>query len=258
MWRYIAQSVQGSVHSADGSACQDCCAVRVLGAGDAAALVACVADGAGSTRHGGVGARMACEAVLEHASARFDAAGTLAELSADEVLAWCELARRAIADHAETTQTAFREFAATLCVVVTAPGKSVFLQIGDGAIVASRNGSMGVAFWPQSGEYINTTHFLTSPDFRDRVQTLAVDHEFTDVALLTDGIERLALRFDSLTPHPPFFTPLFQALRTTTDPASLERDLCQFLQSDSMQNKTDDDRTLVLASRVSEAPDGVS
>lgn len=250
MWRHICQSVQGSVHNADGSACQDYCAVRTLGAGDAATLVACVADGAGSTRFGGIGARMACETIVEHAVARFDADGSLAELTADDVLAWCDLARTAIAEHAETTQSAFREFASTLCVAITAPGKAVFLQIGDGAIVASRHGAMGVAFWPQSGEYINTTHFLTSPDFRDRVQTLAVDCEFSDLALLTDGIERLALRFDSLTPHPPFFAPLFQALRNTANAAGLERDLRQFLLSEFMQNKTDDDRTLVLAARV--------
>ena len=37
---------------------------------------------------------------------------------------------------------------------------------------------------------------------------------FSDVALLTDGMERLALRFDSRTPHLPFFEPFFQALRT--------------------------------------------
>jgi hypothetical protein len=80
---------------------------------------------------------------------------------------------------------------------------------------------------------------------------------FSDVALLTDGMERLALRFDSLTPHPPFFRPLFEALRATTNVDALTEDLRQFLQSDSVQNKTDDDKTLVLASRISDEVRGV-
>jgi hypothetical protein len=253
MWRYIAQSVAGSAHSSDGTSCQDHCAVRVFDAGDASALVACVADGAGSTKHGGVGARMACDAVLAHAATFFENEDVVADLTAQKVLSWCDKARREIADYAELQETPFRDFAATLCVVVMVPGRTVFFQVGDGAIVASRQGVMGVVFWPQSGEYVNTTHFLTSPDFLNHVQTLAVDGEFSDVALLTDGIERLALQFDSRTPHTRFFAPLFRVLRATADADGLQRDLVQFLESESIRNKTDDDRTLVLTSRVNAA-----
>jgi hypothetical protein len=219
--------------------------------------VACASDGAGSTTHGGVGARMACDIVMQQAAEHYQRHGSFADLTAAAVLSWCDDARREIADHAETHETPFREFAATLCVAVMTSGKTVFFQVGDGAIVASRNGVMGVVFWPQSGEYINTTHFLTSPDFLNHVQTLAVDGEFSDVALLTDGIERLALQFDSRTPHTRFFAPLFQVLRATDDASGLQRELVQFLDSASMRSKTDDDRTLVLTSRIHPAS-GVS
>jgi hypothetical protein len=69
------------------------------------------------------------------------------------------------------------------------------------------------------------------------------------VALFTDGLERLALRFDCRTPHIPFFDPLFRALRTASDLQSLNDGLRQFLASDSVQIRSDDDKTLILASR---------
>jgi hypothetical protein len=143
-----------------------------------------------------------------------------------------------------------RDYATTLAAAMISPGGSAFFQIGDGAIVARKHGALGVIFWPQSGEYINTTHFLTADDYAAHVQALATRTAISDLALFTDGIERLALKFDSLTPYPPFFQPLFQALRTTTDMEGLEEALRQFLQSDSMREKSDDDKTLVLATSV--------
>jgi hypothetical protein len=59
----------------------------------------------------------------------------------------------------------------------------------------------------------------------------------------------LALRFDIQTPHGPFFDPLFRALKGAKDLASLNDGLKQFLASESMQNRSDDDKTLILASR---------
>ncbi len=250
MWRHIAQSVQGSGHVAENKPCQDSCAVRTIGEGADAVLVACVADGAGSSRHGGVGSSLACESVLESAGKFLETFDSFAELEDKHVLSWCDDARRKIGDYAEFSEGGIREFATTLCLAVVAPQRTLFVQIGDGAIIARKNGVFGVVFWPQSGEYVNTTTFLTSPEYRERVQTLVVDGTFDDVALMTDGLERLALRFDSLTPHPPFFQPLFTALRGAGDVAALDQDLAQFLKSDSLRTKTDDDRTLVLASRV--------
>jgi len=254
VWRHICQSVQGLSHRAHGEPCQDSCLVRVFGdeAGDGTspALVACVSDGAGSCKHSGIGAELACQSIIDSAATHFEAHGSFAKLDADGALQWCETARKAMSDHAESRQRQLRDYASTLCVAVVSGRRSVFIQIGDGAIVAARNNVFGVVFWPQSGEYINTTTFLTSHEFREQMQVWITDDGFTDVALLTDGLERLALRFDSFTPHPQFFQPFFNALRGAHDVEALTAELGQFLQSDSIQKKTDDDKTLVLASRI--------
>ena len=92
------------------------------------------------------------------------------------------------------------------------PATSYFVQIGDGAIILGNDTLYGVVFWPQSGEYANTTNFLTSDEYAKQLEFLATPSKCSKVALMTDGIERLALRFDIQTPHIPFFDPLFRAL----------------------------------------------
>jgi hypothetical protein len=129
---------------------------------------------------------------------------------------------------------------------------SAFFQVGDGAMILRRCGVYGVVFWPQSGEYANSTNFLTSDDFREQLAFSAAGG-CSDVALMTDGLERLALRFDSQTPHIPFFDPLFRALRAADDVAGLNEGLRQFLASESVQSRSDDDKTLILASRHDDA-----
>jgi hypothetical protein len=224
--------------------------VRVLGEEPDTVLVACVADGAGDSTCGEIGATLACESIVGSAAMHFETKRPLSELNAVKVLHWCEAARRKINQRAERDRRNIREYATTLSAAIVSSAGSVFFQIGDGAIIVSRNTALGVVFWPQSGEYVNTTNFLTAKEFRDHLQVFLTGSGFSDVALLTDGIERLALKFDSFTPHPPFFLPLFRALRDTPDVQSLAEDLRQFLQSDSVRSKTDDDQTLVLATRV--------
>jgi hypothetical protein len=250
VWRHIAQSVPGIHHLGDGKPCQDHCQARVLGNGGRAALVACVADGAGYSQHSDVGAKLACQSIVESAAAYFESAGSFARLSHSDVLEWCEVARNKISDYALAQENNLREYATTLCAATISAAGSAFFQIGDGAMIVRRRAALGVVFWPQSGEYVNTTNFLTATDFRGHLQFIATKGGFADVALLTDGIERLALRFDSFTPHPPFFEPLFRAVRGSGDAEGLGAELRQFLESDSVRNKNDDDKTLVLASHI--------
>jgi hypothetical protein len=249
MWRFAAQSVQGAHHRVANEPCQDSCQVRAFGE-DKSALVACAADGAGSASRSDRGSQLVSQSIVESAAAYHAVRGGFAELTAQTVLEWCDAARRAVSEQAEAAGGLMREYACTLCLAVISDERSVFIQIGDGAIVGCRNDACGVVFWPQSGEYINTTNFLTSVDYREQIQTCEVNGGFSDVAVFTDGIERLALRFDSLTAHLPFFKPLFAALRAANDVEALARDLGRFLDSESIQNKTDDDKTLILASRL--------
>jgi hypothetical protein len=249
VWRHIAQSLQGSSHLADGTCCQDSNGVRIFGAADDYTFVACVADGAGSAKFSNVGSSLACKTMLESAESYYGEFGGFGNFEREDAFRWCRDARRRIDAAAVERDCAVRDMATTLCVVVAAANSSAFFQIGDGGIVLRSSGVYGVVFWPQSGEYANSTNFLTSDDFEDKLEFLNVRSRCHDVALLTDGLERLALRFNQQTPHPPFFDPFFNALRSAGDVAGLNDGLRSFLASASVQNRSDDDKTLIIASR---------
>lgn len=252
MWRPIAQSLQGPSHLAENSPCQDSHGVHVFGEGPEQTLVACVADGAGSARFGQQGSEIACATIAENAKTHYATKARLDDLERDDIVRWCDDARQRIRFAAAGRDCNPRELATTLCAAIVSPNRSVFFQIGDGAMILGRDGLYGVVFWPQSGEYANSTNFLTADEYEKQLEFLATPTWPTDIALFTDGLERLALRFDIQTPHPPFFDPLFRALRTASDISRLSDDLRRFLGAESVQQRSDDDKTLILASRTTD------
>lgn len=254
MWRHIGNSVLGAAHADDDGPCQDHCLVRVVDDGPVPVLVACVADGAGSSKYGADGSRMACESLVDCITGYLDSHRSLDALGVEDACRWCESVRQRIEVAALARDTTPREFATTVCAAIASPTRAVFFQVGDGAMIVRRHGVCGVVFWPQSGEYANTTNFLTDDEFAQRLEFLSVPVQLEELALLTDGIERLALTFESQTPHPRFFEPLFGALRATADTDGLDRDMRQFLQSQSVRDRSDDDTTLVLAAWVDGEP----
>ena len=252
MWRRIAQSLQGSSHAADDSPCQDSFSLRVLGDEANHTFLACVADGAGSAEHSEVGSAIVCNTIVECAEAFLVAGGQLENLARQDVLRWCAEARARIEREASGFNCEVRELASTLCAAIVAPTRSCFFQIGDGAMILRRSGVYGVVFWPQSGEYANSTNFLTSHHLDSQLEFLSIDAACNDIALMTDGLERLALRFDSQTPHEPFFDPFFRALRATDDFTGLNDALQTFLGSQPVRERSDDDKTLILASFIAD------
>jgi hypothetical protein len=281
-WRAVGASVAGTSHAGSGEPCADACAVGVLGTtGGDSLLVAVAADGAGTSERAPEGARLACEAILEQAElwalraterAEPDGPAVAGESSAGrnlpqrdlstftraDVLLWVEATRRRIADAADSAGLEISDFSCTLLVALVDETAAVFFQIGDGAIVYRANGGGYVpAFWPQSGEYANCTWFVTDEEFADRVES-AVAEGIHEVALLTDGLQALALRFESREAHGPFFEPMFKRLRSETKVASpgLLGELRSFLDSPPVNERTGDDKTLILATRLFATPTG--
>ena len=232
--------------------CQDRHAATILGNRPDDILVTCIADGAGSAKYSDQGARIACDAVLQGARKHHEMDRHFDRLGVDDIILWCEKARQQFSALAEQRDCTPRQFATTLCVAIISPRHARFFQIGDGAIILGSWGVYGVVFWPQSGEYANTTNFLTAENFRDLLEFRIADRTFSEIALLTDGLERVALQFHSQTPHPPFFKPLFDALQNNTPRTTLQDGLRRFLQSEAIQLRSDDDKTLILASQLPE------
>jgi hypothetical protein len=261
-WRTLAASVAGTAHAVSGQPCADACAVRsfrVAGAGTL--LVAVAADGAGASDYAPEGARLACEAVLAQAekwTRRLARGGRrmaklgLATFGREDAIVWADAARQRIASAARAQHLDPRLFACTLLVAVVDERRGVFFQVGDGAIVYRHaDGGYRPALWPQSGEYTNCTWFLTDEDLASRVESTSVE-DVHEIALLTDGLQALALRFLVREAHGPFFEPMFARLRRERGRrrTRLHGELRAFLESPAVNRRTDDDKTLVLATRL--------
>src|SRR5690606_20218465 len=123
------------------------------------------------------------------------------------------------------------------------------MQIGDGGVVVDTGDGLEVAVIPMSGEYANMTHFVTDEDAVNLLITKVYSEPALRVAAFTDGIQRLALNLASNTPHEPFFAPFFSGIaKATAEQAEhLNALLLKFLSSPAVNERTDDDKTLVLA-----------
>ncbi|HEX7833462.1 MAG TPA: PP2C family serine/threonine-protein phosphatase [Thermoanaerobaculia bacterium] len=250
-WRFVNAAVRGTSHERGDVSCQDDCFVDVVREGNASVLVAIVSDGAGSAACAEEGSGLACETLFREVAAWLHGGAAIDALTRDVVESWMVSLREAIEDRAAQKQLTSREFVCTLAVAVVGTTSAAFIQLGDGAIVTGAAGAYEVVFWPDGGEYANMTYFITDADWQAHLQLVVCATFFDEIALMTDGLQRLALRFDSRAAHGPFFAPMFDALRESANgtASDLEASLVAFLSSDAVNERTDDDKSLVLASR---------
>jgi hypothetical protein len=216
-------------------------------------LLAIASDGAGSARRSEEGSALAVELFLDEFSRACRERG-IAAIDRPFILAWLRKLRRRIAARAARAGTRGGDYACTALGAVVAPDRAVFFQIGDGAIVVPGRhgpGDYDWVFWPHHGEYANTTNFVTQREAWRSLEIAFRVGAIDEVALFTDGIERLVLDLRARTAHAPFFRPLFGWLAATKPPERSEASpaLAQYLGSKQVCDRTDDDKTLIMATR---------
>ncbi len=238
----------GTSHLENGTVCQDCCwADEIQSSDNKHYLVTLVSDGAGSALQGAKGSELSCEILL--ASINHAIEQQQNPLSKSNVIEWIKITQQAIILLAEKNNLTPRDYACTVLGAIITAEEALFFQIGDGAIVVAQRDIFGVVFWPDSGEYANSTYFITDENALKNLRITHVKSKINEIALFSDGLQHLALSYDSKTPHPPFFEPMFTVMRQrkTTNCDDLDEQLKLFLSSDAMNARTDDDKTLVLA-----------
>ena len=142
-----------------------------------------------------------------------------------------------------------RQLACTLLVALAGDDWAAFAQIGDGVIVFNVDAGYELAFWPDNGEYANTTRFLTDDDYRKHLRIEVVTRQVSELAVMTDGLQMLALDFKGARVHDRFFEPLFRTVRNNPNEEALRNSLLDFMDSKRVNERTDDDKTLLLATR---------
>jgi hypothetical protein len=249
MWKLLCQSVLGTSHERSGQPCQDYCSAAGIPLPGAPAMILVCADGAGSAEHSDLGARLACETLVNAISQWLHANGALSLVLETQAAQWVQPVHDRLVAEADKLGVPPRQLACTLLFAVLHSGGAVFGQIGDGAIVARKGDTYEHLLWPRAGEYANTTFFITDPKFAANLHCVWCNTPPEEVALFTDGLQSLALDFHKHQAHGPFFAPMFQALAAADEPGTLLGPLVDFLRSPAVTERTDDDKTLILATQ---------
>lgn len=255
-WWAVGAVARGVSHQANGHPCQDALGYRFLCDG---VLIAALADGAGSAEKADQGAQAAVDAALD----------CMETALAEELLVtqaeWEDLAHRAfvaartrVINLAEAEGEPVRSYASTLTCLIATAYHIVAGALGDGVVVAGEvEGDLQAVTQIQRGEYANETYFLTQDQALENLQIVAVYGTFDRVAMMSDGLTRLALKLPAYQPHRPFFQPLFtfalDARQADGESRGwAEAQLRAFLTSERVCARTDDDKSLLLAVRTPE------
>jgi Protein phosphatase 2C len=221
--------------------------------GEESILLAIISDGAGSATHSAIGSRLVVECFARCAVTHLKAAHATEAINEEIIHDWLDDIRNRIFRSAETRCTVPRQMAATLVGAIVWADHAVVCHIGDGACVVRRKGSATweVPSWPAHGEYASSTYFITD-DPEPKFELVSIEGEISEVAVFSDGLERLALDFSHKKPSERFFDPMFAPL-TGLGPGrnrSLSVVLRNYLDSPRVVDRTDDDKSLILARRV--------
>lgn len=263
-WRYAAASVIGAAHEKSRKPCQDSGDCVVLYAHDGSqVLVAVASDGAGSAERSDVGSQLACRSFIEAISALIGSGQAAADVTREFVVNWLAAFRAELEVIAAAEGRSPRDFACTFLAAVIDDRNAAFCQIGDGAIVmasADESEEFSWIFWPQHGEYANQTYFASQVDAASHLnhETLYGKQAIVEeVFIFTDGIERLVLDLANQIVHQPFFRTIVRPLRCQPSGYSLtfSEQMGAFLCEPRVADRSDDDRTLVVATRRMIAPE---
>lgn len=248
VWQYVCQSIRGVSHERSGTVCQDSHAHLLH---KDYLLLAAIADGAGSAPKSDIGSMIAAQTAVE--SLKYDFGDEPSDRRSENewrqiMIKAMERAKEAVIAKSQELGVRERELASTLIVVAAACDGILVGQIGDGAVVVEdTHGKLQALTLPQSGEFINETTFLISPNAIEQAQIVLWHGKVLNLAAFSDGLQMLALKMSEGIPHPPFFTPLFNFVKSINDPKEAENQLHAFLTSPRISDRSDDDLTLLLA-----------
>ncbi|HPG40585.1 MAG TPA: PP2C family serine/threonine-protein phosphatase [bacterium] len=246
MWHKLYSSVIGTSHLRKSISCQDYCNYKTFNNGDEEFLIIGISDGAGSAIHSKLGAIIAVENIISNIlSSKIDISYFDVSYAKEMIGKTTQL----LSNIAAENRINLKEFSCTLLVAFLSSKASVFFQIGDGAWVIKTDEGTKAITWPHIGEFANETVFITSPDMFEYLQFIKVTEPIFAVAGFTDGLQSLILDFSIKAPHKGFFEPIFNSFFNLSDDLNLTENLRMFLNSEKVNNRTDDDKTIFFAWR---------
>lgn len=259
-WKAIVHSATGTRHEQRSQPCQDFGSYRMEGP----YLLGAVSDGAGSAKHAEVGAKIAVESALISLSQllihQFERMPSLREMqhaSPDFFMKVFDEVLEALTEETKSSGCELRDLGCTLLAFVATPDWVAAMQVGDGFMILRDHESAPyqLLFEPDKGEFINETIFVTTPQASDYMGTCVKSVLSPFLCAATDGLERVAIRLQDWKPYAPFFKPFEACLRQLPTQAEQHDYLKTFLESERLNAKTDDDKTLLVCLYCAELPE---
>jgi hypothetical protein len=253
-WRVASASEIGTSHVGSDTPCQDYAAHAVIRTNEGQVLVVVVCDGAGSALHSEIGSWLAGTTFVELVEVHFEHGGSLVDIDRSTIVGWIGITANRLAARAKEDGNSAKDYSCTLLAAIVGVESAVFAQIGDGAIVVSHGKEDGWnwVFWPQHGEYANQTVFVLSANAIEALQFDFAPRRVDEFAVFSDGIERMVLHGATKTVNDKFFDQMFAPIRASMargfDP-KLSAQLNAYLGSPVVNARTNDDKTLVMATR---------
>ena len=132
-WRWTGTSVTGQSHTDRNEQGQDYSQTRVIQLSDKEFFISLVSDGAGSTKNGGLGAKIACEAMMNKIISSIRNTGDIVA-SEEEVRNWVSSVRNSMETIAQKNDLPLREYACTLLGAIISDNDSVFFRSAMGEL----------------------------------------------------------------------------------------------------------------------------
>ncbi len=255
-WRVAAATAAGASHLRDGIPNQDAVAHRVVEIGHGAVAVIAVADGAGSAPRSDEGSRVAVDAAVASVAEginRQPAAAFSEGMAASMVRDAIKRARTEVERYGRRHNVPARELASTLIVAFASGSLMTAAQVGDGAVIAfSIGGDDAMTLCEaHTGEYANETTFITSRSQPHEAASVghASGYDYDALALITDGLQNLALKMPEREAFMGFWNPILDDLAHTDEPEAVPGRLHAFISGERVQSRTSDDVTIAITAR---------
>ncbi len=247
-WEIVGCSAIGTKHIKGGTSCQDAvCYERISDQ----IIIGAVSDGMGSARRSDVGSKLAVQTALSQIKST---QCWLNQPKNDEE-AW-EIFRSVLGKvqatlkkEAENGGYSVKDLNCTLLAFVATPEWLAAMQVGDGLIVVRSKGrDYQLLFMPDKGEFCNETTSVTSSHALEEMQVCVKSGSYEFICAATDGIENISLvKPENWRPFEGFFKPLEEQIMLSTKSLDhKKKEIEDFLNSEQINQQTDDDKTLLL------------
>ena len=250
-YKYYYSSVKGTSHEKTNTPKQDSLCVVNCDANNKNYFISAIADGAGTAKYSDISAKFICK-YLSKKMLLWLKNNELTEFNQEIFCSWIKQIQSILNRYIKIFKmTSLRDFATTILFAVLSDNTNLFIQIGDGVITIGNCTELNCVFKPQKGEYANTTHFATEEHFENNLMFKFINENVERIAMHTDGIEMISL-INLEKPSLPFFNPFFNALEDEKAGYNddLSKELTEFLCSERVNKRTNDDKTLVIAMKA--------